>query len=231
MATWTIFQLGNGTFGATQLISPESMAYMHTPRTPTANIMTGSKSYYCQGWIYQEINGSPPFYWHNGETLGNHAMILFVPSENLGIVVLANEAGPSLPDALALSFYSQYFGRENSNISPLYLQQFRESTAPLLAPKPVRPANAAPPLALAKYTGSYTEDLYGTATVAEQDGNLTLTFGKNPITLYLSSWDGNTFAANCPQWGPDYQGRVEFATAPDGTVRAADHHALPGPGI
>ncbi len=219
MATWTIFQLGNGTFEGREIISPENMAYMHTPRTPAANVMTFPKMYYCQGWFYEEMNGSPPFYWHNGETLGNHAMILFVPSENMGIVVLANEAGPSLPDALALSFYQQYFGIDTTDITALSLKQFQETNAALLAPKPVRPADAAPPLPLTRYTGSYTDDLYGKATVAEKDGNLTLTFGKNPQTLFLSPWDGNTFAASCPQWGPDYDGRVVFGTGPDGTVR------------
>lgn len=231
MATWTIFQLGNGTFEGREIISPENMAYMHTPRTPAANVMTFPKMYYCQGWFYEEMNGSPPFYWHNGETLGNHAMILFVPSENMGIVVLANEAGPSLPDALALSFYQQYFGIDTTDITALSLKQFQETNAALLAPKPVRPADAAPPLPLTRYTGSYTDDLYGKATVAEKDGNLTLTFGKNPQTLFLSPWDGNTFAASLPPVGTGlrWQGRVRDWS---GWHRPpADHHALPRAGV
>jgi len=104
-----------------------------------------------------------------------------------------------------------------------------ESTSPyngiykdFLFPKSAsRPANPAPSLPLERYTGTYTSNVYGTATVAEVNGNLTLTLGKDPITLNLSPWDGNTFKSTCPEWtwAQPYEGRVMFDTAPDGTVR------------
>lgn len=219
MATWTIFQLGNGSFEGRQLISPENMVYLHTPRTPMGECMNDTKGYYCQGWVYGEKVGSPSYVWHNGETLGNQAMVLFVPSENLGIVVLSNEAGASLPDDLARSFYNQYFGTGNPDLCSVSLKTFQNTSAALLEPKPARPANATPPLALSRYTGSYVDEVYGTATVAEQDGNLTLVYGKRPVQCNLSPWDGNTFAVTCPQWDPLFEGRVAFIPGSDGTIR------------
>ena len=223
MATWMIFQIGNGTYEEKRLISPENMAYMHTPQIPMDEGMTvDSKQYYCLGWIYQEMNGTPPVVKHTGETLGNHAYILMVPRENLGIVVLANEAGIGLNEDVGDTFYKMYFGTYQPDpvldtTSP-YTGLYKDLLFPTSAPPPAHPAS---PLPLKSYTGTYASNVYGTATVAEVNGNLTLTLGKDPITFYLSHWDQNTFKSTCPEWswGQEYDGRVTFGTDPDSTVR------------
>ena len=217
MAAWAIFQLGDGTAGGNKLISPENMAYMHTPRTPEADVMADSKSYYCLGWNYREMDGTPPVVHHTGESLGHHSVVYLVPDENLGIVVLANEAGPSLPEDVAERFYQLYFGTVPADAGADNGDPLQPIKALLFPEKAARPKNPAAPLPLAKYTGSYTDNAYGTATVAEADGNLTLTFGKKPVvTLCLSPWDGNTFRATCPEWswGPGYDGIVRQVTVP-----------------
>jgi CubicO group peptidase (beta-lactamase class C family) len=222
MAAWTIFQLGNGTFEGKRLMSPENMAYMHTPQILIPGETTAdSKSYYCQGWIYQEMNGTPQVVRHTGETLGNHAYVMFVPREHLGIVVLANEAGPSLPEDVGNAFYQMYFRTFRPDTRAESTDPLKEIKDFLFHPASVRPEHPVPPLPLESYTGSYTSNVYGAATVAEVNGNLTLTLGKNPVTLYLSPWNGDTFSATCPawKWGPVYDGRVVFSTSPDGTVR------------
>jgi CubicO group peptidase (beta-lactamase class C family) len=219
MATWTIFNMGNGSFEGTQLISPENMAYLHSPKTPLAKVMTDTKRYYCQGWMYQEETGLPSIVWHNGATAGNHAMVMFVPDKDIGIVILANDPDANLPDVLAFTFYNRYFGRENPDLSESSLIEYEKSKEQLLAPRPVRPANATPPLALAAYTGSYVNDVYGKAMVTEVDGNLSVMFGKRPVIYNLSPWDANNFTAKCPQWGPSFDGGVSFGTGSDGNVR------------
>lgn len=220
MAAWTIFNMGNGSFEGKQLISPENIAYVHSPKTPVAKVMTDTKRYYSQGWMYQEEAGSPSFVWHNGATAGNHAMVLFVPGNDIGIVILANDPDASMPDVLALTFYNWYFGRENPDLSEESLSAYEKSKEAFLVQKPVRPVNATQPLALSEYTGSYVNNVYGKATVTEVNGNLSVTFGKRPVIYNLSPWDANNFTANCPQWGPAFDGRVSFVTGSDGKVRA-----------
>jgi len=225
MATWAIFQLGNGTFDGTRLMSPENLAYMHTPQILMPGDSTAdSKSYYCQGWIYREMNGTPSVVKHTGETMGNHAYVLLVPRENLGIVVLANEAGHSLNEDVGDTFYRMYFGIDNAGTSSGTTDPNKEIKDFLFHPPEARPANPASPLPLTGYTGTYTSNVYGTATVAEVNGNLTMTLGRTPetqVTFSLSPWDKNTFSSTCPawKWGPAYDGRVTFGTAPDGSVR------------
>jgi len=222
MATWVIFQLGNGTFEGKQLISPENMAYMHTPQILIPEESSAdSKSYYCLGWIYQEMNGTAPVVRHTGETLGNHAYILMVPGENLGIVVLANEAGVGLNEDVGNTFYTMYCGTYTPDPVAENTSPYEGVYKDLLLPTPVpRPENPASPLPPDRYAGTYTNNVYGTATVADVDGNLTLTLGKDPVTLYLSPWDGNTFRSTCPEWSwlQAYDGRVTFGTDTDGTV-------------
>jgi len=220
MAAWAIFQLGNGSSEGEQLISPENMAYMHTPRTPMATVSAAndSKRYYCQGWVYEEQSGYPSYVWHTGETIGNHAIVLIIPDMNAGIVILVNNADAPHPDILGRMFYNWCVGRETPDVSAQFLNKYRAGSADLLTPLPVRPENATQPMALAEYTGSYTNDAYGTAMVAEENGNLTIVYGKRPITYYLSPWDGNTFSVKCPQWIQEYNGRATFIPGPDDTI-------------
>ena len=52
-------------------------------------------------------------------------------------------------------------------------------------PGPARP--------LPSYIGSFANDYWGPATVAVQDGALTLTLGPRPKTYRLAHWDGDVF--------------------------------------
>ncbi|MDD1724447.1 MAG: serine hydrolase [Methanospirillum sp.] len=220
VAKWVIFQLGNGTYNGTRLVSQESLDYMHTPRTPTVEVMNTSKDYYCQGWFYEEIPGYPPIIWHNGETYGNHAMIILVPSDNLGIVVLSNVAGPSLPDVFAYKVYDRYFGREDppgmTGAAASYRQQTNVTASNFTA---TRPDGAAEPLELSAYTGTFRNDVYGSATVAVEDGNLTVTYGKEPTKYYLTPYDGNTFAARCPGYMKSFLYLLNFEAGSDGSIQ------------
>ena len=203
-------------------MSPENLAYMHTPQILIPGESTAdSKSYYCQGWIYQEMNGTAPVVKHTGETMGNHAYILLIPRENLGIVVLSNEAGIGLNEDVADTFYKMYFGTADAGTSDGSTDPNKAIKDFLFKPSAARPEHPASPLPLTSYTGIYTNNVYGTATVAETNGNLTLNLGKVPVTFSLSPWDGNTFSSTCPvwKWGPVYDGRVTFDTNPDGSVR------------
>jgi len=220
MANWAIFQLGNGTYNGKRLMSTENLDYLHTPRTPVYEVANATKDYYCQGWLYEEVPGYPPVIWHDGETYGNHAMVMLVPSENLGIVVLSNVAGPSLPNSLAWKFYNRYLDRPDSPGLAAAAAGYRQSvnlTASAFA-LPVK-VNATPTLPLPAYTGTFKNDIYGTATVAEQDGSLTVTYGKIPAIYYLTHYDGNDFFARCPSYQKSYFEGVSFQPGLDGSIQ------------
>jgi CubicO group peptidase (beta-lactamase class C family) len=216
MARWAIFQLGNGTDEGRQLISPANMNFMHSPKTPMGQNMD-TKQYYAQGWIYQEMQKSSAIVWHNGETLGSHAMVLLVPRENLGIVVLGNMAGGmSLPDQLATQFYLDYFGVTGIDLCNATLPAYRETLSQALIQKEP-PASPVPALPLSQYTGTYTSKVYGPAVVTEQNGTLRLAMGKRPVNLILTHWDGNTFRWTAPEIGKSVIGFATFDVDASGT--------------
>ena len=91
--------------------------------------------------------------------------------------------------------------------------------------------NAAPALPLSAYTGTFRSDVYGTATVAEKDGNLTVTFGKLPTVYYLTHFDGNDFYARCPSYQMSYYDGVTFQAGTDGSIRKMVLPMMLRPGI
>ena len=78
-----------------------------------------------------------------------------------------------------------------------------------------RVANTRPTLPLERYTGTYADSLYGTATVGLTNGRLTLQAGT--ATGQLEHWQYDVFRVTWPDpfWDPAY---VSFAIDLDGTV-------------
>ncbi|NLX09577.1 MAG: beta-lactamase family protein [Chloroflexi bacterium] len=94
MANYLLFQLGDGTFDGESLLSPALLNEMHTqqiayppmpPVGPTGFQTTG----YALGWFVAGFNGLTVL-WHNGSIDGFYTMVMFIPSENIGVVVLSN---------------------------------------------------------------------------------------------------------------------------------------------
>ncbi|MBN2304348.1 MAG: beta-lactamase family protein, partial [Anaerolineae bacterium] len=90
MAQYVRFQLGNGQ----PLIASALLDEMHTrqaaygpmpPVGPTGFQTNG----YALGWFTAGFNGLTVL-WHNGSIDGFYAMVMFIPSENVGVAVLSN---------------------------------------------------------------------------------------------------------------------------------------------
>ncbi len=152
--------------------------------------------------------------------MGGTANILLVPNEKLGIVILANEVGPNIPDFLAFSFYDQCFGGISASKNTMSLNDYMAFVNQMtLPPKPEIMNNTTSPKDLTPYYGSYQNDVFGTAVVFEQNDNLTVTIGKRPVTFYLSMIDERTFMATCPEYSKDYFKNATFTIGPDGTIQ------------
>jgi CubicO group peptidase (beta-lactamase class C family) len=92
MANYLTMHLNNGRFGDTQLLSPDSMEMLHTP---AATIDPGVE--YAMGWVVWEFEdaaqpgGTPPTALsHGGDWLGFIHLMLLIPEQDLGIVLLMN---------------------------------------------------------------------------------------------------------------------------------------------
>ena len=63
-----------------------------------------------------------------------------------------------------------------------------------MSPKPVQePVNARPARDLTYYTGSYTQDYYGTVRIVADAGKLLVYAGRSTTPFVLEPYDGDTF--------------------------------------
>lgn len=190
MSRYVLMQLGN-----TNLIKKESLEVLHAPHTniggSRSSAPTGffevAPGQYCLGWLRQEMVPYP-LIWHNGGTTGFRSVAGFVPGTNLGIVVLSNTADSNLGEALMYRYYDMAFGLPEYDYGGAFLKSFRAEW-PEALPRPTSPR---PPADLDRYTGSFRNELYGTATVRKVGEHLELAIGKSTV-MTLSPWDGDTF--------------------------------------
>jgi CubicO group peptidase (beta-lactamase class C family) len=94
MANYLVFQLGDGTFNGTRLVSAALLNEMHTqqiafPPMPPIGPTGFQSQGYAMGWMTAGFHGYPVL-WHNGSIDGFYTMVMFMPSENVGVAVLSN---------------------------------------------------------------------------------------------------------------------------------------------
>lgn len=214
MASWLRFQLGNGTFEGTRIVSGEGMRYMHSPQT-LMPMNTSRKEYYCVGWVYQEMPASPVL-WHSGATGGFRSMVLLVPDQNVGIVILANNGLSELPDVLAWQFYAQYYGNSTIDLAGLMQSSAEAHVEETVNPTLAIPSSPAPSLPVSRLAGTYYNDIYGNVLVGEDNGGLNVTIGPREVELQLVHRDGNTFIMPASEF---FTGIASFGVDGNGMVR------------
>ncbi|MCL4262277.1 MAG: beta-lactamase family protein [Anaerolineae bacterium] len=97
MAHFVLAQLQNGRYQTTPLLSPVSMAALHTP-----DPATGPDVQYAMGWAVWPFDdaalpgdAAPTALSHGGEWLGFSHILLFIPAYDVGVVLLMNGPGPT----------------------------------------------------------------------------------------------------------------------------------------
>jgi hypothetical protein len=118
-----------------------------------------------------------------------------LPSADVAIVALTNATPAGVAEALGAQFLDLVqFDEVREDWYRLYHSRFAAMEQPagsLVGQQP--PADPAPAAPLSSYGGTYHNDYWGPARVAEQDGKLVLTLGPRNDTFELTHWDGNTF--------------------------------------
>lgn len=90
MAHYLTAQLNDGRYGKVRVVSQQGSAAMHQPAAPIT-----SELYYGMGWDIGQIEGAPAVF-HDGDEANFKAHVLMLPTEKLGVVVLANAQGLSI---------------------------------------------------------------------------------------------------------------------------------------
>lgn len=164
LVAWNQALHGDGEGG--EILSPESYRLMITPEP----LLDGTDLRYAKGLAITDRDGTPRI-GHGGGIFGYVSDLRYVPSEDLSIAVLINTAGGASSGGIA------------GQIEDVVLRELAEPAATPFEGDP------------APYEGRYEGPARGqrvTATVAAEDGQLTVDTGGGPTNL---SWlGGDEFA-------------------------------------
>jgi CubicO group peptidase (beta-lactamase class C family) len=204
MAQWLRLQLGKGSFGGKQILSPAVMGEMHSPQTVVPykaleNKINGEPQFltYGLGWYVQDYRGKKVVQ-HGGRLPGMTAQIGFMPEENLGVVILMNMDSVPARAALMYRVFDAYLGGESKDRSAELLTIFKageQQQEMLLKQIDAKLAQAPKPsLDLSEYTGVYEEEMLGSMRVAQENGKLVLRYSSE-VSGDLAHLGNNNFIA------------------------------------
>jgi CubicO group peptidase (beta-lactamase class C family) len=180
------FHLGNGK----RLVSTAQMEQLHKPVTVTG---TGG---YALGWNVYSHRGHT-VWEHGGAITGFTSMMVLLPGEKTGIVVL-NNLGSRLPNVVAWELADSLLGLDPKD----YLGEARQPLAQNR--RKDRVAGTKPSLELAAYTGEYFHPAYGAIRVEPQEDGLAAVFGA--IRIPMKHYHYDTFECQ----SPFYSGMAQF---------------------
>jgi hypothetical protein len=151
---------------------------------------------------------------HGGGYDGMYSRVVLVPEERLGMVVLTNSM-TWLPTAACNRILDEFLGGDKKDWSTMMLEEFRENRRKfhqrITDATTPRIEDSRPSLELKHYTGTYTDPLYGKATVELANNELVLRFDVNQdLTADLDHLHLDTFRVD---W------RKEFAWFDGGNIQ------------
>jgi CubicO group peptidase (beta-lactamase class C family) len=232
LARWLACRLDSGRYsgGGSRLFSERQAREMWSgqtilpipdPPSPLAALRPNFAEYGL-GWRLRDYQGRK-IVSHTGGLAGMSSQITLVPAERLGIVILTNSES-DLMAALTYRLLDDLLGaprpREDWVVAFAQAGQIArvraEST--LQATRAERDSASRPSLPLARYAGSYRDELYGDASVALENSRLVLRFGRSPAFVGdLEHWQYDTFIA---RWRTKHieDAYVTFALTPGGAI-------------
>lgn len=224
MAKWMRFVLDSGRVDGRVLVKPATFAEVVHPQTmvpasefyPTARLTHPHWQTYGFGWFQQDYNGRK-LDFHTGSIDGMVAIVGLLLDERAGVYVLSNLDHMEARHALMLKSLDLYAGGPSrdwsAEMQKLYGDLRARAVAARKAADARRIAGTKPSLPAAAYAGTYSDSLYGTATVTMEDGALRLHSGTLAATL--EHWQYDTFRA---RWDHRWHGSstVTFTIGADG---------------
>jgi CubicO group peptidase (beta-lactamase class C family) len=227
MVQWVRLQLNGGTVGGKTVLKPATVREMHQPNTVirsdarTDSLLPETHlRAYGLGWFLEDYRGRKLVH-HGGNIDGMSALVLMVPEERLGMVILTNMSATSLPTALAHRVIDLYLGNAKRDWSADYLaftkESLRRAAQQQQTSEQSRVAGTKPSLSLDKYAGKYENEMYGSLTIEEKNGKLVLR-GDAQHVADLEHWHFDTFRA---VWADPVMGRTFVSFLLDQQGRAA----------
>ena len=226
MAQWIRFHLNGGTVGGRPLLAQATHREMFTPQMwlraegqlgllyPGANFLG-----YGLGWFLFDHAGRKVVE-HSGGIDGMTTELMMVPSEKLGVIVLTNASSSIAAFPVARAVVNRYLGVDADPVASfLPIVQLLEGQGKQLEDSiaKARIVGKGPSNALAAYTGTFDNPMYGPARVTIEKGSLVVSVDGQDQPLDLAHWHFDTFrgASRDRRLGKTW---VNFRIGTDGAV-------------
>ncbi|UZD24438.1 serine hydrolase [Algoriphagus halophytocola] len=198
MANWVKVWLNKGKFNDTQVL-PE--AYVEKAINPLMLVGggIGDKQFpdqhlnsYGFAWFLSSYKGHYRLE-HGGNIDGFSANVSFFPTDSLGIVVLTNQDGSSLPSLARNAISDELLELEKTDWEAYYLEKLakakEQNEKSEAEEKANTVANTQPSHSLAEYTGKYQHPGYGTFKVQLENDSLWAQFPREKMHLAHTHYD------------------------------------------
>ena len=228
MAHWVLFHLDGGKVGAKQILSKGALEEEYAPNTlipiePQTKALNPDTHFmsYGLGWFLQDYRGRE-IIQHGGNIDGMTALVAMMPEEKTGLVILTNMNGTTLPSAMMYRIFDAYLKVPPRDWSAEMLKTTNAMVArakeTAKKQESQRVAGTTPSLPLDQYAGTYSDSMYGDATVRLENGALHASMG-TAFDGTLEHWHYNTFRAS---WRDPMLGKsmLTFDLGADGKVAA-----------
>jgi CubicO group peptidase (beta-lactamase class C family) len=221
MTHYLRMMLAGGTFGGQRVLQASDVAAMMQPNMPIGPSAFPEFGYgsYGMGLFVSSYRGIE-YASHGGNMPGAASVVLMVPKEKIGIVVLTNRSGARLRDGLPFEIVDRLMGLPSANMVARYGELEAKALAGEEAAKSAgvseRVTGTKPARPLEAYAADYEHPGYGSVNVAMKDGRLGLTY--NGFTTPLEHWHYEVFRAPDDRKNRLEQTRVQFETDLAGEV-------------
>jgi CubicO group peptidase (beta-lactamase class C family) len=220
MANWLLLNLNKGKFGEKQIISEKSLKEIHSPQ------MISSKSYiydevfystYGMGWGITSYRGHLMLS-HGGGIDGFTARVTFMPRDNIGMVILTNKGGTSLPGIVAYNAYDRLLGLDqipwNKRIKEQTDKAREEAEKAKKEKDKDRKLNTKPSHPLEDYAGNYKHPGYGVVAIKKEGDRLKCVF--NSFSFGVKHYHYDIFEMRNEFY--DMTEKVSFSTDNKGNI-------------
>jgi hypothetical protein len=222
MARYARMMLAGGMFEGKRVLLEADVQAMTDPWVPIGkdlfSDLFGFRNY-GMGLFVQTYRGIEIAH-HGGNIDGVSALIVFVPSRKIGVVVLANRSGTRLRDALPFEIIDRLLGLESAGLLARHRQLeekgFAGEDAAKAAGTTDRKPNTKPARPLSEYAAEYVHPGYGPMKVRLEKDRLMLSYNK--FTTPLDHWHYEVFQSPADRQNPLELTRVQFNSDFNGEV-------------
>jgi hypothetical protein len=195
MSKYLLFHMNRGKFAGKQLLSENNAVQMQTPQMAIqgapAYKETGENSY-GMGFFLSTYRGHKEIE-HGGAIDGFTAEFVFLPADRIGVVVLTNLDGNSLPNIVAMNVFDRLLGLDQVpwNQRFLELEKRGKESEQEAKDKGYVPQKQGthPSHDLKDYAGDYSNPGYGIVSIATDGDAFKLTLNKVSKSLRHYHYD------------------------------------------